>query len=331
MALALVVLATPLLADDVSSSNTLLCSVAQATVCFAEGDCISGPPWNWNIPHFIEVDLDDKMLSTTQASGESRSTPIKSKERSDGMIFLQGIEAGRAFSLVIAENTGMVSFAVARDGLSVSRFRRLHASSRIEMIRVSRGGVEMKPMIAVAILIVLVVGSLAVAQTTGLAEPTGQKTLAATMSVFVFPNEGQAPDQQSKDEADCYNWAVQNTGTDPFSLVKQSEEQQAQSDQAMQQAEQVGQGAGAKGAVGGAAAGALIGGIANDDAGKGAAYGAAAGVIAGRRRGRQAQQQATAQVEQQSQQAQAATQEQITNFKKAFSVCLEAKDYMVKY
>ena len=27
----------------------------------------------------------------------------------------------------------------------------------------------------------------------------------------------------------------------------------------------------------------------------------------------------------------AATEEQVDNFKKAFSVCLEAKDYMVKY
>mgnify|MGYP006953454954 CR=1 FL=1 len=34
---------------------------------------------------------------------------------------------------------------------------------------------------------------------------------------------------------------------------------------------------------------------------------------------------------QQSQQAAQVTEEQMSNFKKAFSVCLEAKDYMVKY
>jgi len=161
-------------------------------------------------------------------------------------------------------------------------------------------------------------------------EPSG-KTLAATMDVYVFPGQGQEASQQSKDEGECYNWAVQNTGTDPFKLSKQSEEQAQQAQQAQQQAAQVGKGAGAGGAVKGAAAGALIGEIANDDAGKGAAYGAAAGVIAGRRRGRRAQQEAQQQVEQQSQQAQAATAGQLENFKKAFSVCLEAKDYMVKY
>ena len=41
----------------------------------------------------------------------------------------------------------------------------------------------------------------------------------------------------------------------------------------------------------------------------------------------QAQQQAAAQAEQREQ----ATAQQLENFKKAFGVCLEAKDYMVKF
>ena len=47
------------------------------------------------------------------------------------------------------------------------------------------------------------------------AQGSGQ-SLAATMDVFVFPSEGQDSSQQSKDEASCYEWAVGNTGTDPF-------------------------------------------------------------------------------------------------------------------
>ncbi len=84
-------------------------------------------------------------------------------------------------------------------------------------------------------------------------------------------------------------------------------------------------------AVRGAAAGALIGEIASDDAGKGAAYGAAVGMIRGRRKARSARQEAEEAAEQQGQQAQEATAEKLGNFKKAFSVCLEAKDYMVKF
>lgn len=175
------------------------------------------------------------------------------------------------------------------------------------------------------------VASLAVGVAFAQGAPPAQKTLASTMNVYVFPQKGQDAAQQSQDEAACYQWAVQNTGSDPFALQKQSQQQAQQTEKAKQQAKSVGQGAGAAGAVTGAAAGALIGGIASDDAGKGAAYGAAAGIIAGRRRARAAQAEAKQQVEKQGQQAQAATAEQLTNFKKAFSVCLEAKHYLVKY
>ena len=176
------------------------------------------------------------------------------------------------------------------------------------------------------ILLVAVLGLVPVSQ--GLAQ---SKTLASTMEVYVFPTEGQDSGQQSTDEAACYEWAVSNTGTDPFDLSKQEEadEQQAQAEQ--QAAKQAGRGSGARGAVRGAAAGALIGEIANDDASEGAAWGAAAGAIRGRRQGRAAQQQAQQQAAQQAEQREEATAGQLENFKKAFSVCLEAKDYMVKY
>lgn len=158
----------------------------------------------------------------------------------------------------------------------------------------------------------------------------GGKTLASTLEVYVFPTEGQAADQQSKDEAECYGWATNNTGSDPFDLQKQSEQQQQQTEQQVQQAQASTQGAGARGALRGAAAGAVIGEIANDDAGKGAAYGAAAGAVVSRRRARRASAEAQQQAQQQGATQQQATQEQIENFKKAFSVCLEAKNYMVK-
>jgi len=157
------------------------------------------------------------------------------------------------------------------------------------------------------------------------------KTLASTLDVFVFPADGQAADQQSREEVECYSWAVDNTGSDPFELEKQIEQQAQQTEQQVQQAQSATQGAGAKGALKGAAAGAVIGEVSGGDAGESAAYGAAAGVVMGRRRSRAASQQAQQQAVEQGATIQQASAEQIDNFKKAFSVCLEAKDYMVKY
>ena len=73
---------------------------------------------------------------------------------------------------------------------------------------------ELTGLIVIMVLLLALVG-VASAQS---APPSGQKTLAATMDVYVFPTEGQAAEQQSKDEAECYNWAAGNTGSDPFNL-----------------------------------------------------------------------------------------------------------------
>ena len=178
-----------------------------------------------------------------------------------------------------------------------------------------------------ALMILLAVGCL---PATALAQDQ-QKSLASTLDVYVFPDQGQDASQQSKDESECYNWAVQNTGSDPFEVQKQAEQDMQTAAAQAESAQQVGRGSGARGAVGGAAAGALIGEIANDDSSEGAAWGAALGAIHGRRRGRQAQAQAQTDVAVGAMSQSAASAEQIDNFKKAFSVCLESHDYMVKY
>jgi hypothetical protein len=111
----------PASADDLTGVDRFLCAAVQATKC-TESDCDVAPPWTWNIPQFIEVDLRSKTLSTTKASGEARSTPVKHLERENGLIVMQGTEAGRAFSFVIKEQTGFASMAVAREGVTVGVF-----------------------------------------------------------------------------------------------------------------------------------------------------------------------------------------------------------------
>ena len=114
--------AAPAFADDLTGQKAILCTAVQATDCHPDRPCETTAPWNLNIPQFIEINFDEKKLSTTKASGEDRSTPIRSLLREDGQIFLQGVEGGRAFSFVITEATGMASIAVAREDVTVSVF-----------------------------------------------------------------------------------------------------------------------------------------------------------------------------------------------------------------
>jgi hypothetical protein len=99
-------------ADDVSDADRLLCASIKATRCDLDG-CVTGDPVLWNIPQFIEVDLVAEQLQTTAASGQNRATPITTLVREGGSIFIQGVEGGRAFSLVIDEASGQLDAAVA--------------------------------------------------------------------------------------------------------------------------------------------------------------------------------------------------------------------------
>ena len=79
---------------------------------------------------------------------------------------------------------------------------------------------------------------------------------------YVFPKNGQTPEQQKKDEYDCHLWAVQQTNFDP-TLAAQASSQQEQQPKGAQP------GSGVKGAAKGAAVGALAGSM-GGEAGKGA-------------------------------------------------------------
>ncbi len=140
--------------------------------------------------------------------------------------------------------------------------------------------------------------------------------ISHTMGLYVFPAKGQSQSQQKKDEFECYNWAVAQSGIDPLNLPK-VEAAPVQSGPT---------GGAVVGAAKGAAAGAAIGAI-TGDAGEGAAVGAVVGGLAGRRQGQAAQANANANAQKNT-----AAEEQAMkdSYKKAFSVCIEGKGYTVK-
>jgi hypothetical protein len=117
-------LSTPLLlllpltvhADDLTGADRLICATVKATECYADGTCTQGEPETWNIPRFIRVDLGNKTLSTTQASGEKRTTPLGSLVAENDRIFIQGSQTGRAVSMVINQRTGIASAGIVLDG-----------------------------------------------------------------------------------------------------------------------------------------------------------------------------------------------------------------------
>ena len=149
--------------------------------------------------------------------------------------------------------------------------------------------------------------------------PVVSLLLAASVagaSQYVFPAKGQSPEQQEKDEYECHQWAVGQTGYDPV--------QAASSTQTVISTADAGPapGSGARGALRGAAGGAIIANVAGGSGSKGAAAGAVIGGVRGRATSRQ----------------QVVVQEQVSavdpaleaEYRKAREACLVGKGYTVK-
>jgi hypothetical protein len=146
------------------------------------------------------------------------------------------------------------------------------------------------------------------------------------LGVFVYPAKGQKPEQQTKDETECYTWARSQTGIDPTGPATAPAATPAKVDNPAT-------GARAAGAAKGAAGGAVIGAVAGD-AGKGAAIGATVGTMRGGRAVRQGKKQAEQQQQQAAaqakQQATATDQQKMDTFKKAYSACVAGRGYTVQ-
>ena len=113
---------SPVAGDMLVDTERMLCVPGHVFHCVADGQCKTELPEDESIPEFIEVDLKRKTLATTRASGEDRSTAIQSQQRDAGYIYLQGVENGRTFSMVMSENTGDLTFVVATNGETATMF-----------------------------------------------------------------------------------------------------------------------------------------------------------------------------------------------------------------
>jgi len=110
------------LADNLEGADRVLCSPEQIMICVEQAECYPAHASDLGVPDFVIIDLKNKKLQTTKASGQARTTAFSTMSRSGGKIFLQGIENGRAFSFLINEATGSLTVAVSRDGVAVAAF-----------------------------------------------------------------------------------------------------------------------------------------------------------------------------------------------------------------
>jgi hypothetical protein len=138
--------------------------------------------------------------------------------------------------------------------------------------------------------------------------------------VFVYPANGQSPEQTDRDRYECHVWAVQQTGVDPS-----RSDANPYARVIVQPANPPGTGT-AIGAISGAILGSIIAGPRN--AGAGLVLGGATGAIIGSASDAQAQAQAQ-QTQQQINQSAAAGRAQADSYRRAIGACLQGRGYTV--
>ncbi len=103
-----------LAAGQFDGSVPLLCAVVRVIDCGVEGDCEQITPEIANIPQFLRIDFKKKEITATKESGRKEKSEIKTLERVEGRIIMQGTGGSRGWTMVISEDTGKMS-ATASD------------------------------------------------------------------------------------------------------------------------------------------------------------------------------------------------------------------------
>lgn len=154
---------------------------------------------------------------------------------------------------------------------------------------------------------------------------------SAFAQLFAYPMGGQDQAQQQKDEFECTQWAQGQSGFNPNSPPPQVQVQASSAPSGCFTDAGTGRGA-ARGAALGAVGGAIGG-----SAGRGAAIGAGVGALGGTMRRNSAERECEAWEQQQSQQQQNAQQQANAQheqgrqtFDRAWTACMEGRNYRVQ-
>jgi hypothetical protein len=121
-ATALLTLCGGVAADDLTGSQSFICTGWHAVTCNTEGVCDNTEAWKLNMPDFLRVDLRGKELFTPEGSDQPRASPIESIAREDNILYLNGRQGARGWSWIVNEASGEGTLALVSENSSVTIF-----------------------------------------------------------------------------------------------------------------------------------------------------------------------------------------------------------------
>ena len=116
-------------AGDFDGTKPLLSAVIKVFECSENGDCKQVTPENVGMPQFFIIDMNEKKIFPTKASGIRNISKIENVERVDGKLILQGAEDGQmdvrdgtGWTIAISEETGKMVMTASGDQVGFVAF-----------------------------------------------------------------------------------------------------------------------------------------------------------------------------------------------------------------
>ena len=100
-------------AGKYDGSVPLLCVPTVVSECGVESECKRVSAEGVNLPPFFKVDLKAQKVHSEETG---RASPVRSIERLDGNMVIQGAQAGRGWTMTSSEETGKMSAAISSGG-----------------------------------------------------------------------------------------------------------------------------------------------------------------------------------------------------------------------
>ena len=104
-------------AQGVGDSKRLLCALTEASECSFRHPCLTGGPHLVNIPSFVKIDLQAKLVTASRDEGDDLSSPIVAATTNGNTLVIQGVENERGWNASIDKASGKMTVSVSGSDL----------------------------------------------------------------------------------------------------------------------------------------------------------------------------------------------------------------------
>jgi len=110
------------LAGDFDGAVPLTCAITEILECDEASGCAERLPEELNLPDFFRIDIETMTMREVGEGEELRETQVRHHKSVDGSLLMYGGEEGRAWSMVMNQQTGDLSGGISGEGFTLVLF-----------------------------------------------------------------------------------------------------------------------------------------------------------------------------------------------------------------